>query len=195
MLYINRLGEQVVRNHRGGGRLHNLCYRDSYRRVRFASRQVSHRPLSAWNGNSQFCRLWGSLIRNDGVWLTFPEAYRGLGAPGALASIGMGMPVDQQGIWSGWLSPGAVLQTWDTRADYEGVRRGEKTGVFGHSFVFLRYVWSGFAIVGMKVADNGYHGRAIVKQSAWGFWTATNLTFLSDVPRIFSPRGEQPAHA
>ena len=195
MLYINRLGEQVVRDYMPGVILNSTCFRDSYARVRRASRRVSNMPLPGWNQNLQFCRLWGSLIRKDGAWLTYPEGYRGLGAPGALASIGMGSPVDQQGIWMGLLAPGAVLQTWRNRDDYDRVRNGQKPLSLGHSLVFLKYVWRGSAVVGMKVADNGFHGRDTVTQGAWGFWTGANLTFLSDVPHIYSPRGEELAYA
>jgi hypothetical protein len=174
--YLNRIGEQVVADYQPGVSRHNVCFRDSYARVRRASRYVaSTTPLPAWDQNLEFCRLWGSLIRKDGVWMDFPEKYRGLGAPGALASRGWATIIDQNGIWSGLLDTGAVLQTWRVRADHERVQQGKKPLHYGHSFVFREYVRRGSGIIGMKVADNGYHGRRTVTPGTWGFWVGANL--------------------
>ncbi len=62
------------------------------------------------------------------------------------------------------------------------MRQGLKPGEYGHSFVFLRYVWDGASVVGMKVADNGYYGQRTAKRSDWGFWIGCNLTVAGDLP-------------
>lgn len=173
--HLSRIGEQIVSDYRPGVSLHNLCFRDSYARVRRASRRVASASLPLWNPNLEFCRLWGSLIRKDGAWTGFPEAYRGLGAPGALASRGWATILDKRKIWAGALKPGAVLQTWLVEADYDRVRQGGKPRHYGHSFIFLRYVVRGPGILGMKVADNGFHGRRTVRPARWGFWVGANI--------------------
>ncbi len=173
--HFSRIGEQIVSDYRPGVTLHNLCFRDSYARVRRASRRVSNMSMPAWDQRSEFCRLWGSLIRKDGAWGGFPEEYRGMGAPGALASRGWATILDKDRIWAGALIPGAVLQTWRVVADYHRVKRGEKPRHYGHSFVFLRYVKRGGGIFGMKVADNGFHGRRTVRKGTWGYWVGANI--------------------
>ncbi|MGS0528025.1 hypothetical protein ACU8V7_25355 [Zobellia nedashkovskayae] len=57
-------------------------------------------------------------------WRTLPEEYRGKGNAGAIAYAGMGTLVDSSGIWSGQLRPGALMQVWRYKEDYEKVVQG-----------------------------------------------------------------------
>ncbi len=78
--------------------------------------------------------------------------YRGSGPAGALAYAGLGELVPEADIWAGKLEPGAVIQVWGSRKDYELLRAGEIGGgvkkrrirdgdssFYGTSFVFVRY--------------------------------------------------------
>jgi len=158
-----------------GTRLDLDCYMDSYKRTRAAALQVGGHALPPWNPNSRFCRIWGSLIKTDGAWAGFPRAYRGLGAPGALAMAGWSRVIRGPKIWNGELRPGAVLQAWRRPGFYTAVRDGNKPdGLLGHSFVFIGYERSATGIVGMRVADNGYHGNRIVSVNQWPFLVGAN---------------------
>lgn len=182
--YLNRLGEKIVDNYnlstkkRPGG----LCYEACYARVKEAAKQVGS-PVPAFDNKSEFSRLWGSLIAPKTSWLAFPEEYRGKGAPGAMASVGLGYLVDSQGIWSGRLIPGAVIQTWHAFGDFDRVKEGKSVtdGSYGHSFIFLNYVYSGSAISGIDIADQGYQGtdenNRPLTQGDYGYWVGANLGF------------------
>lgn len=136
------------------------CYEDSYERIRHAAPHVGGHLLPPWNPYSRFCRIWGNLIRKDGAWARFPRAYRGKGAPGALAMAGWSQLIRGPQIWNGELRPGAVLQGWARPGFYPAVRDGHKpVGLLGHSFVFIGYERSGGVITGLRVADNGFHRR------------------------------------
>jgi hypothetical protein len=88
--------------------------------------------------------------------LDVPEKYRATGPAGALVYAGLGEFVSESDIWAGKLEPGAVIQVWNFRDDYDLMRVGEKKehgkmrriqdsdgaflGMFnGTSFVFVRY--------------------------------------------------------
>lgn len=158
-----------------GVKLDNNCYRDSYKRIAQA-RLAVNRTLPQWNPNSRFCRIWGSLILNDRAWLNFPRQYRGLGAPGALAMVGWSQIIRGPQIWNGSLKPGAVVQAWSKPEFYRAVRDGNKPiGLLGHSFVFIRYERNRKGdILGLHVADNNYHGRAIVGIHQWAVLIGAN---------------------
>ncbi len=173
--FLNRVGNQMVADYRRGHRYSGTCNRDAYARERRASKKVSSTPLRRWDNKSDFGRLWGSLIRNKERWEALPEEYRGMGAPGAMVWKGWGTLVDQTGIWSGNLMPGAVIQTWRVKADYERVKQGKKPNNYGHSFIFRKYVRRNNAIIGMKVADNRFHGNRTVVPSSYGFWVGANI--------------------
>jgi len=164
-----------------------LCYRDSYARVKKALEGSGGKQLPAWNERTRFCRLWGNSIRNDGKWLHYPFKYRGKGAPGALALKKMAKLVPMRKIWAGELRPGAVIQTWKTKDLFQRVRKGEKPkkdpiyGIYlerGHSFIFIKYVDPRNPKKGMKVEDNGHHTqhKHPVKRGAWGFWVGANFS-------------------
>jgi Domain of unknown function (DUF4157) len=84
--------------------------------------------------------------------LDVPEEYRGTGAAGALVYAGLGRFVSESDIWAGKLEPGAALQVWGNRKDFNLMRAGrikedgkwrrinDSDGSFsGTSFVFIRY--------------------------------------------------------
>lgn len=165
----------IERIYQVGTKLDNDCYRDSYKRIAHAAPQVGGRNLPPWSPYSRFCRIWGSLIQNDGAWVRFPREYRGLGAPGALAMAGWSQLIRGPKIWNGELRPGAVLQAWRKPEFYRAVRDGNKpAGLLGHSFVFIGYERTGGGITGLRVADNGYHGNEIVRVSRWPVLVGAN---------------------
>lgn len=175
--YLNRLGEKIVddynksNNKEPGGR----CYEACYARVKAAAKLVAV-SLPAFDNKSAFSRLWGSLISPKKTWLELPEEYRGKGAPGAMASVGLGTLVNSDGIWAGNLQPGAVIQTWAVASDYEQVRDGGGPTSYGHSFIFLNYIYSGSAISGIAIADQGYQSSRPLTKGDYGYWVGANLS-------------------
>jgi len=175
----NRLGEQVVKDYNAahvkkpGG----ACYDTTYNRVAAALRKIGGTTLPANNAANDFACLFGSLVGMTTRWQTLDENYRGKGAAGAMASMGLGTLVDSDGIWRGDLLPGAVIQVWKTADDYASVKAGKKPGDIGHSFIFMNYVREGAAITGMAVADQGYyHLDEPARPADWAFWVGANLT-------------------
>ncbi len=171
----NRLGRRIVANYEAAAikttRL--KCFQTSYARVREAAIQ-ERIPLPALE-SPVFGRLWASYIIPLSSWLTLPGIYRGLGAPGALASMGLGKLVDTAGVWSGKLQPGAVMQTWWTQADFDAVRAGRPAKI-GHSFIFLSYEYSGSVITALNIADQGYQSKTPLERKWWGVWIGANHT-------------------
>ncbi|WP_372894707.1 LysM peptidoglycan-binding domain-containing protein [Stieleria sp.] len=152
-----------------------LCYQIAYNRVKAAAIQVGV-ALPSLSSRTSFGRLWGSFINTKtNSWFNLPEKYRGKGAAGAMAYAKLGTLVEQQGIWAGNLKPGAVIQTWSTKSNYELVRDNKRPRGIGHSFIFLRYSTSGGNIVGMHIADQGYQGRNVLSRGHWGYWVGANL--------------------
>jgi hypothetical protein len=175
--YTNRLGQRAVDDYslstnKGPG---GACYATCYSRVKAASKQVGI-AVPDWTNTSDFGRLWGSLISPKDTWLELPEEYRGKGAAGAVANEGLGTLVDSQGIWSGDLKPGAVVQVWKVSSDYDNVRDGLAPSNIGHSFLFMHYVRSGAGISAIVIADQGYQGNAPLVKGDWSYWVAANLT-------------------
>jgi hypothetical protein len=149
----------------------------SHARVQQAARQVCGVTLPEVTRDSPtiFARIWGTFMTPLDTWMRdVPLEYRGKGAPGAVVSIGRGKLIDSVGIWHGKLKPGALIQVWELLDDYYGVREGKIPGL-GHSFIFLKYVKSGSAIVGMRVADQGWLNGLTVKQSRFGYWVGANI--------------------
>jgi hypothetical protein len=166
---------RILRAYQFGIKLDSDCYMDSYKRISHAAAQNFGRRLPPWNPNNRFCRIWASLIGRDGKWAQFPQQYRGLGAPGALAMLGWSHIVRGPQIWSGKLLPGAVLQGWRSPGFYRAVKAGNKPlRLLGHSFVFIDYERTGNTITGLRVADNGYHGNNVVPRNKWPFLVGAN---------------------
>lgn len=179
MPIFNKIGIMATNDYVEGLRRSIVCYEDTYLRVRSASRRSSAiNILPKWDPDLEVCRLWGSLIRKDRSWLKIDERFRGLGAPGALEYLGWSKPIYAEDIWKGKLWPGAVIQAWESRSAFNSVKQGIQKQ-FGHSMIFREYVRDlRNNIIGIKVADNGYHADNTVSKTEWGFWVAANLSWL-----------------
>ena len=112
-------------------------------------------------------------------WRSLPIEYRGKGNAGAIAYAGMGTLVGSFGIWNGELRPGALMQVWKHRDDYEKVVVGTKTkdfDPFGHSFIFVGYVRDeNNNIIGIRIADQGYQSYRTLLSNDYEVWWAVNL--------------------
>lgn len=113
-------------------------------------------------------------------WRSLPMVYRGKGNAGAIAYAGMGTLVDSTGIWSGELRPGAMMQVWKHKDDYEKVVIGinnKDFDPFGHSFIFMGYVRDDKnEIIGIRIADQGYQSYRTLFPDDYEVWWAVNLS-------------------
>ncbi|WP_339653994.1 hypothetical protein [uncultured Maribacter sp.] len=113
-------------------------------------------------------------------WRSLPETYRGKGNAGAIAYAGMGTLVDSTGIWSGQLQPGALMQVWRFKDDYEKVVQGvnvKNLDPYGHSFIFISYVRDDKkTIIGLKIADQGFQSYRPLVPRDYEVWWAVNLS-------------------
>ena len=116
------------------------CYAVAYERVNSVVKAECGKSLPDLKAFKKFDRLWGSKIDPKTSWKKIDEKFRGKGAAGAMASLGMGDLVTKKEILEGKLKPGAVLQTWKKKSDYTNVKNGDKPESIGHSFIFLKYV-------------------------------------------------------
>jgi hypothetical protein len=127
-----------------------------------------------------FNYLYVSASGTHNGWRSLPIKYRGKGNAGAIAYAGMGTLVDWFGIWSGELRPGALMQVWKHRKDYEKVVRGvnkKDFDPFGHSFIFMGYVRDDKnEIIGIRMADQGYQSYRPLLPNDYEVWWAVNLT-------------------
>ena len=187
--HITRLGDRIVKNYENSSNKWpgGDCFAVAYERARIASKQVADtKPIMAFDRDRIFCKFWGSLIVPLDAWLKTSGGPRGKGAPGAMEWDGRGKCLDADLIWAGALEPGAVIQVWTTRDDFNRVRNGQKPQNDGHSFFHLRYVEVGSAIVGMKVIDQGFHRDETVMRGRWGVWFGANMRCMSAVPPSYS---------
>lgn len=113
-------------------------------------------------------------------WRSLPEKYRGKGNAGAISYAGMGTLVDSLGIWSGKLRPGALMQVWRHKDDYEKVVQGvnvKKLDPYGHSFIFISYVCNEKnEIIGLEIADQGFQSYRPILPRDYEVWWAVNLS-------------------
>ena len=127
-----------------------------------------------------FNLLYASASDLSDGWRSLPEEYRGRGNAGAIAYAGMGVLVDSTGIWSGKLQPGALMQVWRFRDDYEEVVRGtnvEALDPYGHSFIFISYLRDEKnSIIGLNIADQGFQSYRPLIRSDYEVWFAVNLS-------------------
>lgn len=134
----------------------------------------SHTPRQVFN------LLYVSASKTDESWRSLPENYRGKGNAGAIAYAGMGALVDTSGIWSGQLKPGALVQVWRFKEDYEEVVRGtdvKKLDPYGHSFIFISYVRDeNNTIIGLKIADQGFQSYRPLIPRDYEVWWGVNLS-------------------
>lgn len=179
----NRLGEKVVENYNSTANKEpgEPCYETCYARIKQAGNSAGV-AVPTWSNGNTFGMIWGSLIAQPG-WKDVPDEYKGLGAAGAMAWAGYGTLVDTVGVWRGDLEPGAVIQVWKTAAGYDNVKKGNPA--YGHSFIFLNYVYSGPTITGMAIADQGYQNDKPLVRTAWEVWFGANL---------FRKPGGEPGH-
>ncbi len=127
-----------------------------------------------------FNLLYASASDLSDGWRSLPEDYRGKGNAGAIAYAGMGTVVDSTGIWRGQLQPGALMQVWRFKADYEQVVHGANVKTldpFGHSFIFISYLRDEKNnIIGLKIADQGFQSYRPLIRSDYEVWWAVNLS-------------------
>jgi hypothetical protein len=127
-----------------------------------------------------FNMLYASASEPHQRWRSLPEKYRGKGNAGAIAYAGMGTLVDTSGIWSGQLRPGALMQVWRFKEDYEQVVQGvdvKKLDPYGHSFIFMSYVHDeDNTIIGIKIADQGFQSYRLLIPRDYEVWWAVNLS-------------------
>lgn len=133
-----------------------------------------------YNPKQVFNMLYDSASDTYEGWRSLPKTYRGKGNAGAIAYAGMGTLVDSLGIWSGQLRPGALMQVWRYKEDYEKVVKGvnvKKLDSYGHSFIFISYVCNEKnEIIGLKIADQGFQSSRPIKPRYYQVWWAVNLS-------------------
>ncbi|MCA9091263.1 MAG: hypothetical protein KDA90_21825 [Planctomycetaceae bacterium] len=156
------------------------CYAVMYKRINSAVKETCGvaQELPNLRSFKAFDRIWASKNDPQSSWIVVDVNYRGKGAAGAMASIGMGTLVEGDDIWNGKLQPGAVIQTWKLRSDFERVRDGKVPQDIGHSFIFLRYAKdSSDKITGMLIADQGtdWCEPNQIKESQFEYWVAANI--------------------
>lgn len=111
------------------------------------------------NSTTEFDVLFGMNYDKPGskhhdVYTSVDEKYRGKGAVGALAYAGFADEVD---VWGGELKEGAVLQLWGNQDVANKAIGGNPLppDSYGHTTIFLEYVYSEGEIVGIKVQNQG----------------------------------------
>jgi len=127
-----------------------------------------------------FNLLYTSASETHHGWQSLPEKYRGKGNAGAITYAGMGSLVDTSGIWSGQLRPGALMQVWRFKEDYEQVVQGvdvKKLDPYGHSFIFISYMHDEKnTIIGLIIADQGFQSYRPLIPSDYEVWWGVNLS-------------------
>lgn len=129
-------------------------------------------PLPNITSSKFFNMVWNCNANKN-----IPDAYNGLGSAGAMAWAGKGDLVTEDEIWAGKLEAGAVIQVWAKESDFLLVKEGKSTESYGHSFIFLEYVYEDGAISAMKIADQGtgWDSENGIGQYAFEFWIGANL--------------------
>lgn len=126
-----------------------------------------------------FNLLYDTASDTQQGWRSLPERYRGKGNAGAIAYAGMGVLVDSSGVWGGKLRPGALMQVWRYKEDYEKVVQGanvKKLDPYGHSFIFISYVCNEKnEIIGLTIADQGFQSYRPIIPRDYEVWWAVNL--------------------
>lgn len=127
-----------------------------------------------------FNMLYASTSETSQRWRSLPIKYRGKGNAGAIAYAGMGTLLDSLEIWSGQLKPGALMQVWRYKEDYELVVKGvdvKKLDPYGHSFIFISYLRDEKnKIMGLKIADQGFQSYRPLIPRDYEVWWGVNLS-------------------
>lgn len=129
-------------------------------------------PISSVNSRTFFNLVW-NCVPNKHI----PEAYNGLGSAGAMAWAGKGDLITEDEIWAGKLETGAVIQVWAQKSDLELLRAGKSTTNIGHSFIFLKYIYTNGVITAMQIADQGtgWDNSEGIGRDTFEFWIGANL--------------------
>ena len=82
-----------------------------------------------------------------------------------------------------------MIQVWRSPADFGRVKAGDAVvnGSWGHSFIFLNYVYTGSAITGMVIADQGYQNGAPLAKGDYAYWVGANLVTAPPPPTKPAP--------
>ncbi len=170
-----------------------LCYGAAKERVESAYRMHTGTTVKASLPEGAtanlYEKIWASIPA--AMFAEIPAEYRGKGGAGAVVYAGIADEVTEADIWTGDLEPGAVLQTWRQRSDYDLLARGYKEVTkkgktvrvalksedlesIGHSFIFVSYVRDELGtITGMNILDQ--FGRHTVTPARYDVWLAANL--------------------
>ncbi len=128
-----------------------------------------------------------------GRMLDVEERFRGAGAAGAMVYAGMGEFISEADIWAGKLKPGAVIQGWWNRADYDLLRAGEITEgkkkrrlkdtdislIAGSSMVFVRYDTE----TNERILVRHYGNTEWKSKSSFAVWVAANVNIPQQSPK------------
>ncbi len=195
-LFGNMVGQQEVVNfNKLPDSLKNcggLCFKVARQRVDEAFLEVTGKPLYSWlpasmatkylTARQVFDWTWNINTQDNEIWRSIPDL-RACGSAGAMRLAGLGDFKNTEQIWKGELLPGAVVQIFAYVADFEKIRQGidnprlhDNLAGYGHSFIFLNYVYdnNGF-IIGMKVADQGFMNRIVVNRASFNIWWGANI--------------------
>lgn len=103
--------------------------------------------------------------------LDVDEEYRATGAAGAMVYLGLADFVDEAAIWQDRaLQPGAPLQVWGSRDEFEQLRAGEDVSPFGTAAIFLRYEGEN----AMRVLH--FDRQEVWRRNRFEVWIGANLT-------------------
>ena len=132
-------------------------------------------PASTIRGLSSreiFNMLWNCVPSAQ-----LPAQYNGMGSAGAMAWAGKGDLVTEDEIWAGKLETGAVIQVWKEKSDFDLISKGNHITSYGHSFIFLNYVYEEGNITGMCIADQGtgWDNKDGIHRLTFGYWVGANL--------------------
>lgn len=88
------------------------------------------------------------------------DPFMGYGAGGPFARAGLGVPVDDNGVWAGNLQTGALLQIWNSTDQNNLMQNG------GHSVIFRNYSYDNNGnINGIEYSD--YHGDSTTRSQSY----------------------------
>jgi hypothetical protein len=145
------LGEAIAGIEKVGEQSEGVCTLAAQERIKRGYRLATGKSFTLPEGKtpSTFRIILQSF---SGLMLDVDEQYRGTGAAGALVYSGIGEFVPEADIWAGKLRPGAAIQVWWYKKDYDLLRKGEievgrkkrritdaDADFYGTAFVFVRY--------------------------------------------------------
>jgi hypothetical protein len=135
---IRPIGEVIAEREVDLAESKKLCYMATRERLTEGYAQATGERLGTGASADMFKWILGSRVDK---MADIPQEYRATGAAGALVYAGRGTFVTEADIWDQKaLRPGAALQVWWSRADYDSlVAATAKGGEFGTSAVFVRY--------------------------------------------------------